>query len=120
MCQHPLLDKDSMKLAYCCQEIPVEEVKQCLKAPVVQGTQRLDNRAVKKKFFGLTEQSLKYLGQIEGSMSHKGLVEELQHSFVTPDVKHGGDSVMVWAAFAHIKVRGFASVEGPTESDWQS
>ena len=40
---------DSGKLGYmadCCQETTVKEAKQCQMDPVVQDTQRLDNRAV--------------------------------------------------------------------------
>ena len=44
-CQHPLQEEDSVKLAYIA-ETSVEEAKQCLKAPVGQGAQRLGNRAV--------------------------------------------------------------------------
>ena len=44
MCQQPL--RHFAKMQNCCQETSVEEAKQCQKAPVGQGAQRPDNRAV--------------------------------------------------------------------------
>ena len=57
--------------------ITVEEAKQCQKALVGQGAQRLDNRGVGIKSFGLTNQSSKNYGQTEGSICGEELVKEL-------------------------------------------
>ena len=51
--------------------------------------------------FCLTNQSLKTLGQIEGSMC---LVKDLQHPCITLTVKHGGGFVMVWGTFSNCEV----------------
>ena len=91
-----------------CQEITVVEAKQCQKSPVGQDAQRLDNKTVESKFeiFGLNWRD--YVQWRVG--------ERAATPCITPTVKHGVGSVIVWD-FCQLQSKGFAPDEGQIESD---
>ena len=62
-------------------------------------------------------QSSKSLGQIGGFICTKELVKELQPC-ITPTVKLGGGSVMMWGGFCQLQSWWLAPGEGQIESYW--
>ena len=87
----------------CCQETTIEKAKQCQKTPVGQGIQRLGHRAVEKVLW-FDKSKFKILGSKRRGCVKQKIGERAATLSITPTIEHGGDSVMVWRAFANSKV----------------
>ena len=71
------------------------------------------------KSFGITNQNLKSLGQIEGSTCDEELVKELQIQYHT---NYSAWKMLCYGVggFCQLQSQGFAPSKGQIESDWLS
>ena len=114
ICQHPLWE-DSEKLVYMAWLLSrnhcwgSKTMSKGSSGPRCTITGQYSSRT---KSFELKNQNFKSLGQIGGSVCSKELMKDAATSWITPTVKHGGESAMVRGVCPNCKVGHLHQVKG--------